>query len=317
MVCQNGQKPKTISILLFFFFRKCFLVPVRSICVLRTLKYYRFAITFRTHANTTLQVLRLATGQNVALVKNLQSLKLVFAGSSTSTPTAVEVLGNKTYKPSFCPDSEMAEKGFCTATIEKGGWFGAVSNGTSATQLYFNLGGPVNISVRNARVTNQWATLIDNGMAGKHITPETSSFSWDIFSVSVDIKTNFQTVDQLLQLRKYLSAPDGLSITRGQQVDRQQSLLQLTPDAEHVAELAVPQPSNTSNPAGEALLLPLRVGPFNPRWTVGLFQRAGYTQGYYGTGDDRWTTLGLDDDHFAYHPLKNSFRRSCCCDTFN
>ena len=58
------------------------------------------------------------------------------------------------------------------------------------------------------------------------------------------------------------------------------------------------------NPAAEALLLPLRVGPFKQsRWTVGLLQIAGYTVGYYGGGADRYTSLGLDDDGFAYIPL--------------
>ena len=64
-------------------------------------------------------------------------------------------------------------------------------------------------------------------------------------------------------------------------------------------------PSSTVvNPAAEALLLPLRVGPFKqPRWTVGLLQLAGYTVGYYGSGANRYTSLGLDDDGFAYVPL--------------
>jgi hypothetical protein len=71
------------------------------------------------------------------------------------------------------------------------------------------------------------------------------------------------------------------------------------------AELSVPRPSSTAaNPAAEALLLPLRVGPFKQsRWTVGLLQLAGYTVGYYGSGANRYTSLGLDDEGFAYVPL--------------
>ena len=131
-----------------------------------------------------------------------------------------------------------------------------------------------------------------------------SSFSWSLLSVAVDIKTNFQTVQQLLGLRKYLAAPEGLTVKRGTQVDHQQSLLELTPDAKHAAEFSVPQPtSNASNPAGAGLLIPTRVGPFNPRWTVGLYQLAGYTLGYYGGGEQRYSTLGLDDAGFAYVPL--------------
>lgn len=71
------------------------------------------------------------------------------------------------------------------------------------------------------------------------------------------------------------------------------------------AEVSIPKPSSLAvNPAAEALLLPLRVGPFNQsRWTVGLLQLAGYTVGYYGSGANRYTSLGLDDEGFAYVPL--------------
>jgi len=260
-------------------------------------------ITFRTDANTTVQELRMATGQSAALYNNLDSLNLVFATSSTAKPITVEVLGNRTYRPSFCSADEMHEKRHCTATIERGGWFGAVSPNTSATQLYWNLGGPMNMSVKNARSTNEWLTLTDIGMAGKKIAPGANTFSWSLLSVAVDIQTNMQSVAQLIQLRELLASPEGLTIKRGTRVDHKHSLLELSPDTSYVAELAVPRPSNSSNPVAEALLLPLRVGPFNPRWTVGLFQLAGYTVGYYGTGVKRYTSLGLDDAGFAYIPL--------------
>ena len=115
-------------------------------------------------------------------------------------------------------------------------------------------------------------TLTDNGMVGKKIAPGADTFHWSLFSIAVDIKTNFQTPEQLVGLREYLRAPEGLSAQRGSQVDTQHTLLQYRPDAEHVVEVTVPRPSAAANPAGEALLLPLRAGPFNSRWTVGLFQ---------------------------------------------
>ena len=161
------------------------------------------------------------------------------------------------------------------------------------------------MSVRNARSTNQWMTLTDNTMVNKKIASAAdSSFSWSLLSVAVDIKTNFQTVQQLVGLRKYLAAPAGLLIKRGTQVDHQQSLIELTPDAQHAAEFSIPKPtSNASNPASTGLLIPTRVGPFNARWTVGLYQLAGYTLGYYGGGEKRYSTLGLDDAGFAYVPI--------------
>lgn len=194
-------------------------------------------VTFRSNANITVNELRLATGQLVSLYRNLNSLQLVYATSSTAAPQAVEVLGNESYKVLLqgCGAAELQAFGRCTVTLDTGGWFGAVSPQTSATQLYWNMGGPINMTVTRANGSNQWLTLYDIGMVGQRITRANDQFSWSIASVSVDIKTNFKTVEQLLQLRAYLAEPENLLVRRGTQVDHKHSLLELTPDAELVA----------------------------------------------------------------------------------
>lgn len=190
------------------------------------------------------------------------------------------------------------------AVIESGGWWAGISQNTSATQLYFNLGAPIALSTDCPHETSQWLTVRDMGMKDQKVTAQNSQFSWSVFSVAVGIETNFVNVSQLQQLVKYLTAPQGLTIHTGTQVARSRPLLELTPDAaSQVAMLSVPKPSPLVNPAAKALMLPLRVGPFNPRWSVGLFQLAGYTIGYYGNGTQRYTSLGLDGDGFAYVPL--------------
>ena len=253
---------------------------------------------------TTIHSLRVATGQQDAATEyaGMDELWLVFAETAASEPQVTQTLGNSTtYKPSICPhDGPMS----CVIPIGTGGWFGAVSPNVSATQLYFNLGNPVNLTLYNPNARPWgWLSLSDVGTAGKSVKPG-DTFSWRMFSVSVDVKTNLNSTADLVQLRRYLSSPEGLAVLRGKQVDHNGSLLELAPEQPAlVAELSVPRPSPASNPTGEALLLPLRVGPFPPRWTVGLFQAAGYTAGHYGNGTDRYTTLGLDGDGFAHVPL--------------
>ena len=195
-------------------------------------------VSFRSDANITVKELRVATGQLVSLYRNLESLKLVYATSSTAQPQTVEVLGNASYKVLLqgCGAAELQEFGVCTVTLDRGGWFGAVSPQTSATQLYWNMGpGPINMTVTRANGSNQWLTLADVGMVGQTITSANDRFTWSIASVSVDIKTNFKTVEELMQLRSYLASPEHLSIQRGTQVDHQHALLEVAPDAELVA----------------------------------------------------------------------------------
>ena len=48
----------------------------------------------------------------------------------------------------------------------------------------------------------------------------------------------------------------------------------------------------------------------NRRWSVGLFQKAGYVKGDYGTGENRYRALGLDLDGNAYIPLYVDYAES-------
>jgi hypothetical protein len=170
--------------------------------------------------------------------------------------------------------------------------------------MFFNLGAPITLHSDVPWATNQWLSVRDVGMKGQKITSLNSNFSWSMLTMAAGIGTNLHTIPQLLLLQRYLATPEGLTIHRGRHVERNMPLLELTPDkALQTAELSVPRPAPALNPAAEGLMLPLRVGPFNPRWTVGLFQLEGFVIGYYGVGSQRYTSLGLDGQGFAYAPL--------------
>jgi hypothetical protein len=57
------------------------------------------------------------------------------------------------------------------------------------------------------------------------------------------------------------------------------------------------------NSAACVQVLPLRVGGFVRRWTVGLWQVTGYVVGHYGQGENRYSELGLDAHNFTHVPL--------------
>jgi hypothetical protein len=95
-------------------------------------------------------------------------------------------------------------------------------------------------------------------------------------------------------------APEGFELSAGSLVDRNGTLLEVKPDP--IAKFSLPSPTTRgNNVAGVGLMVPLRFGPFNPNHTVGVWQTAGWCKGLYaetvaGAGNDRWSTLGLDDD---------------------
>src|SRR5262249_7809237 len=51
------------------------------------------------------------------------------------------------------------------------------------------------------------------------------------------------------------------------------------------------------------LTLPVIVDDLNPRWSAGLWQQDGYVKGDYGSGVNRYRSVGLDSEGRAYVPL--------------
>ena len=226
-------------------------------------------------------------------------LWLVVAESAHAAPVRVQLMGPPNATSQWLPSGPDGKQ-FTSALLQPGGWFGVVTpTATWSSQLTYNVGpATFQILVSNARKLN-WMYAGDHD--AKNVTTG-ERWSAEILSVAADIHTNLQTVDQLLALREYLAAPEGFALTAGSLVDRKNTLLEIKPDG-GVAKFALPPPTGANNVTGPSLMVPLRFGPFNRNHSVGVWQTAGYTKGLYGGGADRWSTLGLDDDGFAYLPV--------------
>jgi hypothetical protein len=104
----------------------------------------------------------------------------------------------------------------------------------------------------------------------------------------------------VLALRQYIDDTQ-LTITQGSRLTdaTAKGLLEVMLDAKSgVAALSVPKAAEVPT------LFPLRFKVLNPRWTVGLLQKHGYTIGHYHRdGVDRWTALGISLDGHSHAPL--------------
>ena len=52
-----------------------------------------------------------------------------------------------------------------------------------------------------------------------------------------------------------------------------------------------------------SLTVPVLVRVLNPRWSVELWQKEGYSKGFYGPGTNRYRPVGMDWAGNAYVPL--------------
>ena len=81
-------------------------------------------------------------------------------------------------------------------------------------------------------------------------------------------------------------------------------LLELAPDSNGVLEVRVPRPTASVGLANTtALMLPLRMIGLNRRWSVGVLQLRGYCVGHYGSCENRYRSLGVDDANHSHVPL--------------
>jgi hypothetical protein len=98
------------------------------------------------------------------------------------------------------------------------------------------------------------------------------------------------------RLRSYLANPENMKILRGIRTDTT-GLLDIEPK-HGASEVVIPKPSYNMH-----MTLPLRVPHLNRNWSAGLFQKAGYVKGYYGSGKNRYRAVGLDFNGCAHVPL--------------
>ena len=148
------------------------------------------------------------------------------------------------------------------------------------------------------------ADLHPNGMVEIRIPPigkvkAGDSAIVELAMFNTDLFTSVNSLQEVLAVRSYLRAPPSLVVARGERVVAPSGagLVEVRPDERWAAELAVGRHNDTE------MLLPVRVGPFISRWTVGLYQFQGYSLGHYTDGSDVYTGLGLDDFRLAHVPL--------------
>ncbi len=184
--------------------------------------------------------------------------------------------------------------------LETGMWFGLFSGQPANTHLFINRGTPVLLTVNPH--TDYWLKLLAEDtpkpvQAGDRFATEFFSTVWPMSERFCDART-------LAEVVAYLADPAGLQLARGSRVAGPGGLLELAPE-NYAVELTIPKPK-----ALPTLTVPVRVGGFNKRWSVGLYQFDGYRTHYYSKENSGWRALGLDFDGRAYVPLYVSMANS-------
>ncbi|MCG2659769.1 MAG: hypothetical protein L6437_05940 [Kiritimatiellae bacterium] len=177
--------------------------------------------------------------------------------------------------------------------LSTGSWFGLFSSYPGNALLFINRKSPLTIQLRFP--PNYWFQLWSDFVnkpvkAGESCEIELFFISWPMDMMISDARELADTV-------AYLENPEGMQIKRGNHEKGPGGLLELSP-SDFAVELAIPKPKD-----GRNITVPLRISPFNKRWTVGLYQLEGYRTHYYSKGNSGWCELGLDLDGRAYIPL--------------
>jgi len=191
-----------------------------------------------------------------------------------STPEGVKTMDVGTGYPSF--------------PLKHGAWFGFIGKRLGNAQLFFNRGPDLTLAVTGTlelRANVQGVTF----KKGDRYTTEIAGFG---FPLDVPV----HTLAGLKQYVDYLAQPAGMRILRGKRVDSA-GVLEMAL-ANHAVELSVPRPAKKLS-----LTLPLLVRGLNTRWSAGLFQRQGYSKGFYGPGANRYRPVGMDFEGSAHVPL--------------
>jgi hypothetical protein len=105
--------------------------------------------------------------------------------------------------------------------------------------------------------------------------------------------TNVAALERIVD---YIEDPEGMQILSGTRVTSP-GLVEIQPQGYRV-DISLPRPAQPID-----ILLPIRIRNLNPRWSAGLYQKTGYSAGFYGPGDSRYRALGIDFTGHAYFPM--------------
>jgi hypothetical protein len=173
--------------------------------------------------------------------------------------------------------------------VPPGSWFAVYGRRSMNAYLFENRGEEVHLSVHRG-VVDVVADVRDRRFrSGDEYTSEISSLAFPLDKPITSDRQIARYVD-------YLRDPGGLRVLRGTRA-QSPGLLEVAIE-DGAVELSVPRAEGV-----EGLTLPLRVTGLNPRWSVGLLQEDGYSAGFYGTGHNRFRSLGVEPGGAAYVPM--------------
>jgi len=197
------------------------------------------------------------------------------AGGAEASASAVQVV-------------DLGEEGYPTFQIQPGDWFGFYGKGLMNAQIFFNRGETLHLKLTGAL---EWYADLEGQTVKKG---DRYTVEWAALGFPLDVPV--ASAADLQRYVAYLQQPTGLQVLRGRRLDGP-GLVEFAPD-EGAVELSLPQPAPRLD-----LTLPVRIRGLNPRWSAGLFQKQGYSKGFYGPGENRYRALGLDFAGNAYVPL--------------
>jgi hypothetical protein len=179
--------------------------------------------------------------------------------------------------------------------IAKGQWFGFFAGQAFNNVLFINRGEPFVVSVYPEN--NQWKAEIVADIEGRHVKAG-DEYYHELFSVNEAVGITESGPDRFQRVLRYLEAPDGMEIVRGNRQPSPGFFEVSTKDPGDAVELTVPRPAEAIG-----ITIPVRVSGLNSRWSTGLFQVKGHSTGYYSDGSEVYTSLGFDFDDRVYAAL--------------
>jgi hypothetical protein len=172
--------------------------------------------------------------------------------------------------------------------LGSGSWFALYGKRPTNTHLFENRGEALRVLV------GPTVDLVADMHERQFRAGETYAFQLSALAFPLD--TPVDSPDEVVRYIDYLRDPIGLRLTRGARV-QSPGLLEVSVD-QGAVDLSLPRPDGVPG-----LTLPLRVTGLHSRWSAGLLQVEGYSPGFYGAGDNRYRSLGIDADGAAYVPL--------------
>jgi hypothetical protein len=179
--------------------------------------------------------------------------------------------------------------------IETGGWFGLWSPAVSNAQLFSVRGAALRVRVIAPRHDPAWFTVTAaaTNATSSLVVNTGDTFVTELAQLGLSLTSQLPSVDSLIQLHDFLRNPP-ITVMSGPQLEC--ALIcdsVVNRSSNFTTELLAPRYVGDRD-----MMLPLRVGGLNPRWSAGLWQKHGFpgsAGAIYGNGTDRYTALGVEE----------------------